>query len=89
MSFATPIALAWPITVPIVVFYILKIRLRQSPVSTMIFWRQIFEEKRPRSLWQQLRHLALAPGAAPVVHFARAGAWPSRISAGRSCRPAA
>ena len=37
------------------VFYILKIRLRQAPVSTTIFWQQIFDEKRPRSLWQQLR----------------------------------
>src|SRR6185436_1409224 len=57
MSFATPFALAWAaLTVPIVVFYILKIRLRQAPVSTTIFWQQIFDEKRPRSLWQQLRH---------------------------------
>jgi hypothetical protein len=57
MSFATPFALAWAaLTVPIVVFYILKIRLRQVPVSTTIFWQQIFDEKRPRSLWQQLRH---------------------------------
>ena len=57
MSLATPFALAWAaLTVPIVVFYILKIRLRQAPVSTTIFWQQIFDEKRPRSLWQQLRH---------------------------------
>jgi hypothetical protein len=26
-------------------------------VSTVIFWRQIFDEKKPRSLWQRLRHL--------------------------------
>src|SRR6186997_3439513 len=57
MSFATPFALAWAaLTVPIVVFYILKIRLRQAPVSTTIFWQQIYDEKSPRSLWQQLRH---------------------------------
>jgi hypothetical protein len=57
MSFATPFALAWAaLTIPIVVFYILKIRLRQAPVSTTIFWQQVFDEKRPRSLWQQLRH---------------------------------
>ena len=57
MSLATPFALAWAaLTVPIIVFYILKIRLRQAPVSTTIFWQQIFDEKRPRSLWQQLRH---------------------------------
>ena len=57
MSFATPLALAWAaLTVPLVIFYILKIRMRQVPVSTTIFWRQIFDDKRPRSLWQVLRH---------------------------------
>src|SRR5262245_16638447 len=58
MSLAFPLALAWAVlTVPIVIFYILKIRLRQVPVSTTIFWVQIYDEKRPRSLWQILRHL--------------------------------
>jgi hypothetical protein len=58
MSLAFPLALAWAVlAVPIVVFYILKIRLRRVPVSTTIFWQQIFDEKRPRSLWQVLRHL--------------------------------
>src|SRR5438874_3302262 len=58
MSFAFPLALAWAaLTVPIVIFYILKIRLRRVPVSTTIFWQQIYDEKRPRSLWQILRHL--------------------------------
>lgn len=57
MSLAAPLALAWALlTIPIVVFYILKIRLKQVPVSTTIFWRQIFDEKAPRSLWQNLRH---------------------------------
>ena len=58
MSLAFPLALAWAaLTVPIVIFYILKIRLRRVPVSTTIFWQQIYDEKRPRSLWQILRHL--------------------------------
>ncbi|MCI0358556.1 MAG: BatA and WFA domain-containing protein [Planctomycetaceae bacterium] len=58
MSLAVPIALAWAaLAVPIVIFYILKIRLRQVPVSTTIFWQQIYDEKRPRSIWQILRHL--------------------------------
>jgi hypothetical protein len=58
MSLAFPIALAWAaLAIPIVIFYILKIRLRQVPVSTTIFWRQIYDEKQPRSLWQMLRHL--------------------------------
>jgi hypothetical protein len=58
MSLANPTALAWLLlAVPVVIFYVLKIRLRQVPVSTVLFWRQIFDEKRPRSLWQRLRHL--------------------------------
>jgi hypothetical protein len=44
------------LAVPIVAFYILKVRLRRMPVSTLLFWEQIFEEKKPRSLWQRLRH---------------------------------
>jgi len=58
MSFANPTALALAaLAVPIIIFYILKIRLRRVPVSTVMFWRQIFEEKQPRSIWQHLRHL--------------------------------
>jgi hypothetical protein len=58
MSFAFPSALAFAaLAAPIIVFYILKIRLRRVPVSTTIFWRQIFDEKPPRSIWQTLRHL--------------------------------
>ena len=61
MNLVNPAALFLAaLAVPIVVFYILKIRLRRVPVSTLLFWQQIFEEKKPRSLWQRLRHLALA-----------------------------
>jgi hypothetical protein len=58
MNLANPVALLWAmLAVPIIIFYILKLRLRRVPVSTVIFWRQIFEEKKPRSIWQRLRHL--------------------------------
>lgn len=58
MSLANPSALFWlALAIPVVVFYILKIRLKRVPVSTVLFWRQIFDEKKPRSLWQKLRHL--------------------------------
>lgn len=58
VSLAHPSALAWfALAAPIVIFYILKIRLRRVPVSTILFWQQIFEEKQPRSIWQHLRHL--------------------------------
>lgn len=58
MNLTSPISLWWlALAVPVVVFYILKIRLKRVPVSTVIFWQQIFDEKKPRSLWQKLRHL--------------------------------
>jgi hypothetical protein len=58
MNLANPSALIWAsLAIPIVIFYILKIRQRRVPVSTTLFWRQIFEEKKPRSLLEILRHL--------------------------------
>jgi hypothetical protein len=58
MNLTNPTALLWiGLAIPIVIFYILKIRLRRVPTSTILFWRQIFEEKQPRSIWQHLRHL--------------------------------
>lgn len=58
MTFVHPVA--WYLlllAIPIILFYILKIRLRQEPVSTTIFWQQVFEERRSRSFWRRLRHL--------------------------------
>ena len=58
MTFVYP--LAWfllLLAIPIILFYILKIRLRQEVVSTTIFWQQVFEERRSRSLWRRFRHL--------------------------------
>ncbi len=52
-----PTALLWlGLIVPVVIFYVLKIRLRRVPVSTILFWRQIYDEHQPRSLWRRLRH---------------------------------
>jgi len=58
MSFALPIALTLSaLALPIIALYILKVRLRRVPVSTNLFWKQIYEEKPPRSIWQHFRHL--------------------------------
>ncbi len=58
MSFAVPAALMLAaIALPIIAFYILKVRLRRMKVSTNLFWKQVYEEKPPRSLWQNLRHI--------------------------------
>ncbi len=58
MSFLNPLGwwLAF-VAIPIVVLYILKVRLREVTVSSSIFWEQVFEERRSRSFWRQLRHL--------------------------------
>jgi hypothetical protein len=58
MSFALPIAF-WLtlVALPIIGLYILKVRLRRIPVSTNMFWKQMFDEKPPRAWWQTLRHL--------------------------------
>lgn len=57
MSFAIPSAFGWlALAVPVVLLYILKVRLRRVPVSTNMFWKQLYDEKPPRALWQQLRH---------------------------------
>ena len=58
LNFALPIAFTLAaIALPIVALYILKVRLRRIPVSTNLFWKQIYEEKPPRSIWQHFRHL--------------------------------
>jgi len=59
MSFAHPLSLWWlALAAPIVLLYILRLRLRRQPISTTMFWSQILEEKPPRSIWQKLRHLS-------------------------------
>ena len=57
MSFLAADRFIWLLAaLPVIIFYVLKPRLRQKRVSTLLFWEQIFEEKRQRSLWQNLRH---------------------------------
>jgi len=58
MTFLNPLGLVWfAAAVPIVIFYILKIRHRRVPVATIMFWQQIYQQRRPRTLLQRLRHL--------------------------------
>jgi hypothetical protein len=57
MNFAVPSAIMLgALALPIIAFYILKVRMRRVRVSTNLFWKQIFEEKPPRSIWQNFRH---------------------------------
>lgn len=57
MSFASPERWLWLLAaIPIIAFYILRSRLRKRKVATLLFWDQLFDQKRQRSLWQNLRH---------------------------------
>ena len=56
-EFANPLGWWWALlAVPIIAFYILKVRLKRQRVSTFMFWDRVFEEKKPRAWWQHLRH---------------------------------
>ena len=58
MTFDSPSSLYWfGLAIPLVIFYILKIRLRRHTVSTVMFWKQVLDEQNPRSIWQRLRHI--------------------------------
>jgi|LauGreDrversion4_2_1035121.scaffolds.fasta_scaffold03019_6 hypothetical protein len=57
MTFLVPTALALAaFALPITVLYILKLRMRQVPVSSDLFWQQIFQARPPRSFWNRFRH---------------------------------
>ena len=45
------------LALPVILLYILKLRLRRVNVSTNLFWKQIYDERPPRSIWQYFRHL--------------------------------
>ena len=56
MTLLNPAALFFAALVPIVVvLYLLKIRRRDSVVSTLSFWQRIAAENRRRTFWQKLR----------------------------------
>ncbi len=58
MNFLSPSAfLLFGLAAPIVMLYILRLRRRREPVSTLMFWEQIFREKQTTSLFQRLKHL--------------------------------
>ena len=88
MTLASPDRLMWLlVALPIIGFYILKTRLRRRPVSTLLFWDQVFEEKRQRTLWQNLRHwlsLLLQLAMVGLLGFALADPlWRSQTDSGQ------
>jgi hypothetical protein len=59
MNLSNPSALLWAaLAVPIVLFYLTRVRVRELPVGTDLFWAQVFEPRRRPAMWRRLRHLA-------------------------------
>lgn len=57
MQFGFVSAFFWTLlAIPIVTFYLLKVRFRRQTVATTMFWEQVIQEKQAKSIWQQLRH---------------------------------
>ena len=58
MNFLSPTSLLlFGLAVPIIALYILRLRRRREPVSTLMFWEEIFRERQTTSLFQRLKHL--------------------------------
>ena len=58
MNFLSPTSLfLFGLAVPIIALYILKLRRRREPVSTLMFWEELFRERQTTSLFQRLKHL--------------------------------
>ena len=58
MNFLSPTSLLlFGLAIPIVALYILRLRRRREPVSTLMFWEEIFRERQTTSLFQRLKHL--------------------------------
>lgn len=57
LTFHSPDRWIWVLAaLPIVAFFLLRTRIRRRPVATLLFWEQVFQQKRPRALGTQLRH---------------------------------
>src|SRR5258707_7215067 len=81
MTFLAPWAVWFLAGIPVIVLlYLLKLKRRGLPGSTLMFWQQMIEESRRRAFFQKLRHLLsllvyllvfaliLAALARPVLH---------------------
>ena len=58
MTFLAPWAAWFALGIPIIVMlYLLKLKRRPLPVSTLMFWQRVLEESRRRAFFQKLRNL--------------------------------
>jgi Ca-activated chloride channel homolog len=56
MSFLTPLFLALAgLAIPIVILYMLKLRRRETEVSSTLLWRMVLRDREANAPWQRLR----------------------------------
>ncbi len=56
MSFLTPLFLALSaLAIPVVILYMLKLRRRETEVSSTMLWRMVLRDREANSPWQRLR----------------------------------
>ena len=87
MTIANPFA--WGLlllAVPIILFFLLKIRFRKEFVTTTIFWQKVFDERRNRRLRRQLRYLLSLLLALLFLSFLTAAVLDPMISAPKNNR---
>ena len=57
-EYANLAGLWWALlAVPIILLFVLKVRLRRRQVATLLFWDQLLDEHPPRAWWRRLRNL--------------------------------
>ena len=58
MTIANPFAWALLLlAIPVILFFLLKVHFRKELITTSIFWKKVFEERRNRRLHRLLRYL--------------------------------
>ncbi len=56
MSFATPAALALGLlAIPIILLYLLRLRRKEQPVSSILLWRSLVRDRAANAPWQRLQ----------------------------------
>ncbi|MBN1311035.1 MAG: BatA and WFA domain-containing protein [Anaerolineae bacterium] len=77
MNFLTPTFLALAaLAVPIIILYMLRLRRREVPISSIMLWRRLMQDREANAPWQKLRRnllliLQLLILAALVIALAR------------------
>jgi hypothetical protein len=58
LELADPSKSWWALlAIPVIIMFILKVRLRRREISTLLFWDQLLQDQPPRAWWRRLRNL--------------------------------